>query len=73
MEPQCRHCKYWRPKEPAEIHRKPGLPRLLDWKSPLRRCARAEGFYTLPQYLCQNFAARGADKLCSRPGKLAAR
>jgi len=64
MELQCHQCKYWRPREPTEKTGKWGAW-LKDWKSPLRRCSRAEGFYTLPQYLCQNFTARGADQLCS--------
>ena len=70
LEPQWWYCKYWRPEQPAEKTGKWGARR-RDWGSPLRRCARAAGFYTLPQYLCQSFLAREADKLCSRPGELA--
>ena len=72
LEPQCRYCKYWQTNQPTEKTGKWGARR-RDWASPLRRCARAAGFYTLPQYLCQNFAAREADKLGSRPEKLAAK
>jgi hypothetical protein len=52
-EPQCRTCKSWRKQE---AFKRPNGKN--NWSDLRRRCARVEGFFTLPNFLCRSYRSK---------------